>query len=355
MTLLLDDHPTVSAGISRREFLTGAAALVVLGACGQSADRTPKGRGSQNGFPITVDHRYGSTEIPGAPQRVVTVGLVDHDAVLALGVKPVGITAGEWASDYPSSVGPWAQEKLGNAQPEVLPDSAINFEKIAVLNPDLITAAYSGLTEEEFQTLSRIAPTVAQSGNHADYGTPWSEMTRAIGRALGKLDDAERLVAGVESRFEKARNDHPEFAGASAVYAGVYDKGYYAESLQSSRIAILTSLGFKVPEEVTTLAGDRFFADIGPERIDLLDQDVLMWEIGDNAEAKAAVVDNPLYQQLNVSRQGRDIFVEDRVVAAGLAFISVLSLPFVIDRLVPLLAAAVDGDPATRVTAGTVS
>jgi iron complex transport system substrate-binding protein len=352
MTLLLLDDPTVPAGITRRGFLTGAAALVVLGACGQSADRAPEKRGS-GAVPITVEHKYGNTEIPGAPQRVVTVGLVDHDAVLALGVKPVGITAGEWASEYPFGVGPWAQEKLANARPEVLPDSEINYEKIAALKPDLITAAYSGLTEQEFRTLSQIAPTVAQSGDHADYGTPWSEMTRAIGRALGKPEGAERLVAGVESRFETARAKYPQFAGASAIYAGVYDKGYYAESLQSSRIAILTSLGFEVPEEVTTLAGDRFFADISPERIDLLDQDVLLWEIGDNAEAKSAVVDNPLYGQLDVSRRGRDIFVEDQVLAAGLAFISVLSLPFVIDRLVPLLAAAVDGDPATPVTPGT--
>jgi iron complex transport system substrate-binding protein len=345
MTLLLD-RP--EAALTRREFLTGAAALVVLGACGQ-----PAGPASEKGSSVTVDHKYGSTEVPGSPQRVVTVGLVDHDAVLALGVKPVAITAGEYAAGFPSGVAPWAQEHLGDAKPEVLPDSEINFEKIAALKPDLITAAYSGLTEEEYKTLSQIAPTVAQSGDHADYGTPWAEMTRTIGKALGKTGEADRLIAGVESRFETARKEHPEFAGASAIYAGVYDKGYYAESLQSSRIAILTSLGFKVPDEVTALAGDRFFADVGPERIDLLDQDVLMWEIGDNAEAKAAVVGNPLYGGLEVSKQGRDIFVEDQMVAIGLAFISVLSLPFVIDRLVPQLAAAVDGDPATKVPAST--
>lgn len=351
MTLLLEDRPSaaVLGALTRREFITGAAALAALAACGQAGNRSPGEKTSPGS--ITVEHKYGSTKIPGSPQRVVTVGLVDHDAVLDLGVKPVAITAGEWAADFPSGVAPWAQEQLGNARPEVLPDSEINFEKIAALKPDLITAAYSGLTQQEYDTLSRIAPTVAQSGDHADYGTPWTEMTRTIGKALGKSDEADRLIAGVEGRFEAARKEHPEFAGASAIYAGVYDKGYYAESLQSSRIAILTSLGFKVPDEVGSLAGDRFFADIGPERIDLLDQDVLMWEIGANAAAKAAVVDNPLYKQLDVSRQGRDIFVEDQMVATGLAFISVLSLPFVIDRLVPMLAAAVDGDPATQVPA----
>lgn len=259
MTVLLDARP--EAAITRREFLTGAAALVVLGACGQSADPA-----SEKGSPVTVDHKYGRTEIPGSPQRVVKVGLVDHDAVLALGVKPVAITAGEYASAFPSGVAPWAQEQLGDAKPEVLPDSELNFEKIAALKPDLITAGYSGLTQEEYVTLSKIAPTVAQSGDHADYGTPWAEMTRTIGKALGKTGEADRLIAGVEKKFEAARREHPEFAGASAIYAGVYDKGYYAESLQSSRIAILTSMGFKIPDEVTTLAGDRYFADVSPAR-----------------------------------------------------------------------------------------
>lgn len=138
MTVLLVDLP--EAALTRREFVTGAAALVVLGACGQAA-----GPGSRKEGSVTVDHKYGSTEIPGSPRRVVTVGLVDHDAVLALGVKPVAITAGEWAAAFPNGVAPWAQDHLGNAKPEVLPDSEINFEKIAALKPDLITASYSGL------------------------------------------------------------------------------------------------------------------------------------------------------------------------------------------------------------------
>ncbi|GFJ83111.1 hypothetical protein Phou_072910 [Phytohabitans houttuyneae] len=39
---------------------------------------------------MTVAHRYGSTEIKSGPARVVTLGLSDQDAALALGVKPVG-------------------------------------------------------------------------------------------------------------------------------------------------------------------------------------------------------------------------------------------------------------------------
>jgi iron complex transport system substrate-binding protein len=50
-----------------------------------------------------------------------------------------------------------------------------------------------------------------------------------------------------------------------------------------------------------------------------------------------------------VARERRHVFIVDPILAGGLALISVLSLPFVLDQLVPKLAAAIDGDPATPV------
>ena len=62
---------------------------------------------------------------------------------------------------------------------------------------------------------------------------------------------------------------------------------------------------------------------------------------------KRQIEEDPLYRRLDVAREDRDIFVDDEVLAAALALISVLSLPLALDRLVPMLAAAVDGNPAT--------
>src|SRR5262245_31240141 len=39
---------------------------------------------SAEAFPVTIEHKYGSTEITQRPERIVTVGLTDHDALLAL-------------------------------------------------------------------------------------------------------------------------------------------------------------------------------------------------------------------------------------------------------------------------------
>ncbi len=98
-------------------------------------------------FPITIEHKFGSTEITEIPKRIVTVGLTDQDALLALGVVPVGTT--EWFGEHPSAVWPWAQDLLGGAKPEVVGDAtAVNYEKIVALKPDVILALYSGVTED---------------------------------------------------------------------------------------------------------------------------------------------------------------------------------------------------------------
>jgi ABC-type Fe3+-hydroxamate transport system substrate-binding protein len=102
--------PPAAAHITRRRLLTGAGALGALGlitTCGGAADTTtaPSAPGTA-GYPITVEHRNGTTRIPAPPQRVVTVGYSDQDPVLALGVRPVGVT--DWYGDHPFATWPWA-------------------------------------------------------------------------------------------------------------------------------------------------------------------------------------------------------------------------------------------------------
>jgi iron complex transport system substrate-binding protein len=166
--------------VTRRELLAGAAALLVVAGCGRDGDQAagPASAASPTATARTVEHRYGTTEVRGSPERVVTVGLSDHDAVLALGIVPVGVIADpEFSADQPHGVWPWAQDQLGDGQPEVLPYPEINFEQIAALRPDLILAVFSAVTDQEYENLSQIAPTVAQSGEYPEAGMPWDEMT----------------------------------------------------------------------------------------------------------------------------------------------------------------------------------
>src|ERR671923_237503 len=142
-------------------------------------------------------------------RRIRLLGLT---LALALGLTPVGVT--DWFGDQPDAVWPWAQDELrdlGDDPPEVVGDAeTINFERIARLRPDVILALYSGLTDDDYETLSEIAPTVAQPDRYPDYGIPWEDQTRTIGEVLGRADEADTLVRGVEDDFAAAREAHPE-------------------------------------------------------------------------------------------------------------------------------------------------
>lgn len=337
----------VGNGLSRRRFLAGAGGLLVLGAAGCAGGQDA---GGASGGGRTIEHKYGSTEVSGTPGRVVTVGTTDQDPVLALGVKPVGI--GEWYGEYPSATWPWAQDELGDVEPEVVSTTEFNFEQIAALEPDLILGLSSGLTRQDYDTLSDIAPTVAQPKGYIDYGVPWQEQTRAIGRALGREERAKGLVTDLEARFDQAREEHPRFEGASGVIVGANQQGdsYFPAPYnpQDVRGRFMEALGFEQPAKLRELAGDAFFTELSRERLELIDAEVLIWvDLGVGFDA---VENDPLYRQLDAAQEGRDIFLTDEVLNGALSFGTVLSLPLVLDELIPRIAAAVDGEPDTKTT-----
>ena len=336
--------------------LAGVMLLVgTAAACGDSGSDTAAGTAAKSSasgdaFPVTIKHKFGSTTIKSEPQRIVTIGLTDQDAVLALGKVPVATT--NWLGDYKGAIGPWAQDKLGSsAVPTVLKDTGTGpqIEKIAALKPDLIIALYSALTKAQYQTLSKFAPVVAQPKEYNDYGIPWQQQTETIGKALGKADEAKKLVDGVEAKFAAAKAKYPAFAEATAVMATPYE-GIFVYGSQDPRSRLLSDLGFALPSGLDKVIGDSFGANISSERTDLLDQDVAVWIVPDTTTAVTKLHATKLYGDLNVVKQGREVFiVESSDYGNAVSLSTVLSIPYVLDRLVPQLAAAVDGKTATKV------
>jgi iron complex transport system substrate-binding protein len=294
-------------------------------------------------YPVTIAHKFGSTSITEYPERIVLVGLTDQDVLLALGIVPVATR--EWWGERPGAIFEWATDELGDAElPLVLPGTELNFEQIAELNPDVIVGLYAGITQEEYDTLSKIAPVVAQPAEYPDWGIPWQDSTRTMGLIVGKSAEAETLIVDVEARFAAIREEHPEFADQVGVVASAGESDYWAYSSLDPRGQFLTSLGFKPATKLDEIIGAEFGAPIDLERYDLInDAGVLIWFTGDKENMDA------LYEQLDVHKEGRDILIgwEDPM-AFAFSFNTVLSLPYVLDELVPQIVAASDGDPATK-------
>lgn len=290
-------------------------------------------------FPITIEHKFGTTTITEPPQRIVSLGYTEQDPLFALGAQPIAVRY--WYGDAPHAIFPWAQEAASDAQPEVLemPYGGLNYEAILALQPDLISAVDAGISQEEYEILSEIAPTIAQYDDYVDFGMPWQETTRLIGKALGKSEEAETLVADLEAKFATIRERNPQFQDKTVAVA--YDTGetYGFYTGQDSRGRFFTDLGFVIPDEHNEIAGDSFYAYISEERLDLLDQDLLVflalqfYEDGSDA-AREALDSDPLLGVLSAMRDSRVLYVPDEYDNA-LQFSTVLSLDYLLEGLVP--------------------
>ena len=287
---------------------------------------------------MTIEHVYGSTVIPAEPERVVSLGYTEQDAILAFGVVPVAVRYAFGPED--DVFFPWADEAAGTAQPVILPRAEVNFEQVAAADPDLIMAVTAGLEESDYQRLSAIAPVVVQPAEYVAFGTPWQVQTMVTGQALGQSERAVELVEEVETLFADTKSAHPQLTGVTLALSGpIYEGQYPFHATDDTRTRFFGDLGLVVPADLDAIAGSQFYGTVSQEQADLLDTDVLIWQAGSPAE-RAAIETDPILAALPVVAQGRAMFIEGSDYDA-LQFSSALSLPYLLENFVPKLAAVV--------------
>jgi iron complex transport system substrate-binding protein len=319
----------------RRDILCGLAAV---------AFSSMTSRAFAGDQPLQFPHAFGTTILPRPAQRVVSLGYVTQDALLALGVVPAAVR--DWYGDQPSGVWPWAQPHLNGAKPFLIKGN-ISLELVATLKPDLIVGIGSGITESEYAGLSRIAPVLMQPKEFPAYGMPWDAMTRLIGRAVGKDALADELVAKTRQNFANLHQRHPDWVGRTAVAAYHYNSqtGFFASS--DTRGHFLAELGFQPTAAARQLdATTGFYQSLPPEDLSALEADLILWVSSVDAVADLAKL--PMRLVLKTHTQGREVFASGEV-AAAISFGSVLSLPFAVSALEADIVAAMDGDPKTPV------
>lgn len=297
-------------------------------------------------YPISIEHKFGTITLDQAPTRVVSLGFTEQDFWLAFDVAP--IAARYWYGNENSVVFPWAEDEAAGREIEVLrmDYGALNYEAIAALRPDFISAIDAGITQEEYDILSQLAPTLAAPAEYLDFGTPWQVTTRLVGTALGKADEAEAIIAHVEGLFASAREENPAFEGQTIAVAYQYGAadtyGYYTD--QDVRGRFFSQLGFVIPQELIDIAGEQFYAYVSSERLDLLDQDLIVFlGLQFAANGREGIESDPLISSLPVMRDGQVVFVPAAYDDA-LQFSTVLSLEYALEGVLPELQAVVSGD-----------
>lgn len=293
-------------------------------ACGSQTETAP-----QAGT-VTIAHKFGETTVPENPQRVVTVGWTDQDFVLPFGVVPVSTR--EFFTEYDDY--PWVRAATAGEGVSTWGADTIDFEAIAAQKPDLIFAIYETIDKQTYDRLSQIAPTVIQSGDYADEETPWDVQLLTTGRALGKEDQAEALVAKVKGRIDDARQANPEFEGKTLVVDfGPESGGHYLLAEKDPRRALFTALGF------TTQDVD---GDVSEEKLDLLDRDVLFV----NGATREQMMASPAFARLGVVRDDRTLYTTfESNLSGALTYSGPDALLYALDVLTPQLANALNGRP----------
>ncbi len=345
---------------------TAAVAILSLSACSTgpagsttegSAENSQNSSSNSDAFPVTIEHKFGETTLKEKPERVATVSWVNADISLALGVVPVGMPKQEWGGNENLST-PWFDAALAEAGAAEAatgegsgPEAAgiatyseldgVNFEEVAKTTPDVILASYSGLTQEDYDTLSKIAPVIAYP--EVAYGTPWQKATTMIGKALGKSEQANELVAKTEKTIETEAAKYPQIEGKTFIYGNLEPNsgtGMNIYTSQDNRPRFLSSIGMEmapVIEKAEKKSG--FFLEWSAERADELESDVFVTWVPDK-KTKEAIKTDPLLGQVPAIEDGALVADSDNTLTLAISAASPLSLPWALDEFLPQLGEA---------------
>jgi len=340
----------VPAAPTRRSLLLGAPAALAalaLASCGGGTSTGGASSSATEGagaFPVTVEHALGRATVESAPQRIVTIGWGSQDVLWALGLQPVAVPKVTYGG-LPDGTYPWWAGHFDAATTTFLPSADagdVPFEAIAEKAPDLILAVYSGITAEDYATLSKIAPTVAYPAS--PWKTSWQDQATLVGRAVGREADAKALVERTQADLTARAAAAPVLQDKTFSYVYGEEKGLSVYLPGDSRVDLLHDLGMVDSPGVKALAATtkQFYTEVAKERTLDVAADVI---VGYGGLTQAQLAADPVYATLPAVAAGAVAWLEDQTLVAATSA-TVLNLPWQLDRLVPLLSAAAEKSPA---------
>ena len=297
-------------------------------------------------YPIVIKHAFGETVLESKPERIATISWGNQDLPLALGVVPVGVSEANYGVIDGSGLLPWTLAKfneLGVTEPVLFDDVAgLNFEAISDAKPDVILAAYSGITQEEYDLLSEIAPVVAYPT--APWQTYWRDQIVMDATGMGMKAEGEALVKELEQLIADKIAEYPNIKDKKAAffYFNPADLGkFYVYLPTDPRAAYLTDLGMAFPESVSKLAEDSvsFAIELSAENADLLSDIDVMITYG-NDTLLAALQADALLSTVPAIQKGAVAVIEDGTPLAASGTPSALSIPATIDEYLKIISEA---------------
>ncbi|SDT22032.1 iron-siderophore ABC transporter substrate-binding protein [Actinoplanes derwentensis] len=338
-------------------FLAGivaATTALALTACGSSdSEETPAATGSAAAasFPISVEHAFGTTTIAKKPERVATVNWANHEVPLALGIVPVGYAKANFGDEDGDGLLPWDAAKLkelGVPTPTLFDETdGIDFEGVADTKPDVILAAYSGLTQQDYDTLSKIAPVVAYPKK--PWATSWRDSIKLESKALGLATEGDALITKIEGQMKAEAARYPKLAGKSVMFLTHIDPTDLSKisfyTTNDTRAQFFTDLGMKHPESIAKASAttEEFSLTQSAEQVqNLSDVDIIVTYGDAEGTTLATLQKDPLLSKVPAIARGSFVSLPGSTPVATAANPTPLAVSFVLKDYVDLLGAAAD-------------
>jgi len=295
-------------------------ALLVTG-CGaneETKEETPEteensnstGENTEDSTSYTVEHAMGTTEVPATPEKVVILTNEGTEALLAMGVKPIGAVK-SWTGD------PWyphIADQMEGVQ-VVGTESEVNLEAIVALQPDLIIG--NKMRQEEiYDQLNEIAPTIFAETLRGD----WKVNFELYSKAINKVDEGKQVLGNFDARIEELKEKADLDKEVSVVrFMGDHTRIYYTDTFSG---VIFDQIGLKRPAQLEEFfaddPNDMFMRKAGKEQIPQMDGDIIFYftyETGDGTASatETEMLNDPLWKNLKAVKEGNVYKVDDAI------------------------------------------
>ena len=186
----------------------------------------------------TIKHDLGTTTITGSPTKVVALEYSFVDALVAVGMSPIGVAD----DNEPKRIIPALREKVTDYKSVGL-RATPNIQVITALKPDLIIAD-SGRHKAIYDQLSKIAPTIAYASLNGNYQQVLdSEMSTAI--ALNKCDEMKSRLAEHAKLMDGYKAQAPADENRKALFVRAADKTFTGFPPKGYTPGVLSAIGIK--------------------------------------------------------------------------------------------------------------
>lgn len=315
--------------LSRRTVITrtvvtvpvAAGSVTALAACSGPAEPDAAGSGAAPAT-RTIEHVYGTTEVPVDPQRVVCLdGDLFLEPTLALGI-PVLAAGTPGTGQY----SPQIEERLPAGFHQMANKAEVDLEEVLALDPDLVVVPTDGDALPEVYAQLRTA-TAAVGPTYGGLSN-WRETLRSLGGVFGRQDVAENLLAGFETHLQEVAAALPDDVGTLSIVRVRPDgRVSYLPSVGTYPWTVFGPLGLSQPAQQDRGDEDSNNVFVSLEELPLLDADTLLVLLDGGTE-------DGFYRQLEELSSWRSLAGRKVVVdSAGWLFGNVLTADAVLDRV----------------------